>query len=39
MGMWTWREERVENVVTEDGSRGGRPGMVLDEELRKGCKL
>jgi sarcosine oxidase/L-pipecolate oxidase len=38
-GKWTWREERVESVVTEDGSRGGRPGMVLDEELRKGTKL
>jgi sarcosine oxidase / L-pipecolate oxidase len=36
---WAWREERVESVVTEDGSRGGRPGMVLDEELRKGAKL
>ncbi|PMD23021.1 FAD dependent oxidoreductase [Hyaloscypha hepaticicola] len=38
-GKWAWREERVENVVTEDGSRGGRPGMVLDEELRKGARL
>lgn len=36
---WRWREERVENVVTEDGTRGGRPGMVLDDELRKGSKL
>jgi sarcosine oxidase/L-pipecolate oxidase len=36
---WAWREERVESVVTEDGSRGGRPGLVLDEELRKGAKL
>jgi sarcosine oxidase/L-pipecolate oxidase len=36
---WAWRQERVENVITEDGSRGGRPGMVLDEELRKGAKL
>ncbi len=36
---WAWREKRVESVVTEDGSRGGRPGMVLDEELRKGAKL
>ncbi|KAE9377067.1 FAD dependent oxidoreductase [Stipitochalara longipes BDJ] len=38
-GKWKWRESRVESVVTEDGSRGGRPGMVLDEELRKGSKL
>jgi sarcosine oxidase/L-pipecolate oxidase len=32
---WGWPRERVERVVTEDGSRGGRPGMVL-EELRRG---
>jgi sarcosine oxidase/L-pipecolate oxidase len=38
-GKWKWREEKVDKVVTEDGSRGGRPGMVLDEELRKGSKL
>jgi sarcosine oxidase/L-pipecolate oxidase len=38
-GKWAWREDRVENVVTEDGSRGGRPGMRLDEELRKVAKL
>jgi sarcosine oxidase/L-pipecolate oxidase len=36
---WAWRLERVKSVVTEDGSRGGRPGIVLDEELRKGAKL
>ncbi|PMD48408.1 FAD dependent oxidoreductase [Hyaloscypha variabilis F] len=38
-GKWRWREKKVENVVTEDGSRGGRPGMVLEEEWRKGSKL
>ena len=38
-GKWRWRESAVEKVVTEDGSRGGRPGMVLDEELRKGSML
>jgi sarcosine oxidase/L-pipecolate oxidase len=32
---WGWPRERVESVVTEDGSRGGRPGMLLEEELRK----
>lgn len=32
---WGWPRERVDRVVTEDGSRGGRPGMVL-EELRRG---
>lgn len=31
---WCWPKERVECVVTEDGSRGGRPGMVLDEEMK-----
>jgi len=36
---WAWSEGTVENVVTEDGSRGGRPGMVLDTELRKGSRL
>lgn len=36
---WAWPKEAVENVVTEDGSRGGRPGMVLEEELRKGSRL
>jgi sarcosine oxidase / L-pipecolate oxidase len=33
---WRWRAEAVVNVVTEDGSRGGSPGMILDEELKKG---
>lgn len=32
---WPWPEERAEKVVTEDGSRGGKPGMVLDEEFKK----
>lgn len=32
---WGWPKERVEVVVTEDGSRGGRPGMILDEEFKK----
>jgi sarcosine oxidase/L-pipecolate oxidase len=36
---WAWRKEPVENVVTEDGSRGGRPGMILDDELQKGSRL
>lgn len=33
---WCWRRHTVETVVTEDGSRGGRPGMVLREEMGKG---
>lgn len=36
---WAWRAEPVENVVTEDGSRGGKPGMVLDVEMGKGSRL
>lgn len=36
---WKWPAERVENVVTEDGSRGGRPGLILREELTKGSRL
>ncbi|KAG9236933.1 putative fructosyl amino acid protein [Amylocarpus encephaloides] len=36
---WAWRKRTVEKVVTEDGSRGGRPGMVLVEEMGKGHKL
>jgi len=32
---WAWRAEAVEEVVTEDGTRGGRPGLVLKEELAK----
>lgn len=33
--QWTWPNEKAECVVTEDGSRGGRSGMLLDEELRR----
>ena len=33
---WAWPKAPVDKVVTEDGSRGGRPGMMLDEEFRKG---
>jgi len=36
VALWGWREGRVEVVVTEDGSRGGRRGMVLGEEMGKG---
>lgn len=36
---WAWKEEVVEDVVTEDGSRGGRSGMILELEMRKGSKL
>lgn len=32
---WAWKERGVGEVVTEDGSRGGVPGLVLDEEMVK----
>ena len=32
---WKWPENKVDEVVTHDGSRGGRCGMNLDEEVRK----
>lgn len=33
VGKWGWPSEKVEKVVTEDGSRGGRAGMDLWEEM------
>jgi sarcosine oxidase/L-pipecolate oxidase len=36
---WAWPADPVENVVTEDGSRGGVPGLILEEELMKGNRL
>ncbi|CZT43064.1 related to fructosyl amino acid oxidase [Rhynchosporium secalis] len=36
---WAWSPDCVENVVTMDGSRGSKPGLILEEELRKGSKL
>ncbi|KAK2624751.1 hypothetical protein QTJ16_005944 [Diplocarpon rosae] len=36
---WAWPKERVDVVVTQDGSRGGKPGLILEEELRKGSRL
>ncbi|KAH0541424.1 hypothetical protein FGG08_004114 [Glutinoglossum americanum] len=34
---WRWAERAAgDAVVTEDGSRGGRAGMVLDAEMRRG---
>lgn len=33
--LWKFREPVVGGVVTEDGSRGGVKGMVLDEELKR----
>ena len=37
-GRWRWREEAGVDGC-EDGSRGGKPGMVLGEEMGKGSKL
>ncbi len=36
---WAWPKESVDDVVTQDGSRGGKPGLILDEELKKGSRL
>jgi sarcosine oxidase/L-pipecolate oxidase len=36
---WAWPTDAVEKVVTEDGSRGGRRGLILEDEMRKGVKL
>lgn len=34
--LWRWREERVEGEwSTDDGSRGGRKGMVLGVEMER----
>ena len=35
-GLWRWPEHATENhMSTEDGSRAGRKGMILDEELKR----
>ncbi|EKD15851.1 FAD dependent oxidoreductase [Drepanopeziza brunnea f. sp. 'multigermtubi' MB_m1] len=36
---WAWPKDSVDVVVTLDGSRGGKPGLILEQELRKGSKL
>ena len=34
--LWQWRAQPVEDFVgTEDGSRAGTKGMLLDEEISK----
>ncbi|KAJ4418269.1 hypothetical protein N0V82_005660 [Gnomoniopsis sp. IMI 355080] len=39
-GKWSFKKgdevKRWDQVVTEDGSRGGLPGLILGEELREG---
>lgn len=34
--LWAWKGEATGGVVTEDGSRGGRKGMVLKDQIDKG---
>ena len=35
--MWSWRKEAVKNFLgTEDGSRRGKKGMLLDQEMNRG---
>lgn len=36
---WAWPKDAVDVVVTNDGSRGGVPGLVFDTEMKKGSKL
>ncbi|KAK4172185.1 FAD dependent oxidoreductase [Triangularia setosa] len=37
---WTWKEgEGAKALFTEDGSRGGKPGLILDEELNKAAQV
>ena len=38
--LWQWPEKMEENFGgTEDGSRGGKKGMVLEEEWKQGRKV
>lgn len=32
---WAWPKEAVEDVITMDGSRGGLPGLILEDELKR----
>jgi sarcosine oxidase/L-pipecolate oxidase len=32
--IWGWTKDKVDKVVTQDGSRGGMPGLVLEEEIK-----
>jgi len=34
VGKWNWKPD-AEVVITEDGSRGGKPGLILANELGK----
>lgn len=36
---WKWPANKVDDVVTKDGSRGGRCGMNLDEEVKREARL
>ncbi|KAI9762109.1 MAG: hypothetical protein M4579_000589 [Chaenotheca gracillima] len=36
---WAWPSTTVDGVVTEDGSRGGRKGLILADEMKKGSRL
>jgi len=33
---WAWRKEAVEDVSTQDGSRGGVPGLIFETEMKRG---
>ncbi|KAK3994589.1 putative fructosyl amino acid protein [Cladorrhinum sp. PSN332] len=34
-GKWNWKQPDGRSLFTEDGSRGGKPGLVLADELAK----
>jgi sarcosine oxidase/L-pipecolate oxidase len=36
---WAWPKEIVDDVLTQDGSRGGVPGLVLQTEMKKGSRM
>jgi sarcosine oxidase/L-pipecolate oxidase len=36
---WKWPTNKVDDVVTKDGSRGGRCGMNLDEEVKREARV
>jgi len=38
-GLGSDRSGKYEGLITWDGSRGGKPGMILEEEFKKGQKI
>jgi sarcosine oxidase/L-pipecolate oxidase len=38
LDKWAWPKAQHGSVVTEDGSRGGKPGLILASEILKGSE-